>query len=139
MRRLILLLLLAAASLAGCAGTEVGYRGTISTGYNPDLVYAAPGVQVIADYNEPIFYADNFYWRYYNDRWFRSPRYDRGWSYATPPRVIARIDNPYRYRYYRPQGYVVRGERTYRGAPVYRDRGRPIYRQPIRDRRDRRY
>ena len=32
----------------GCTG-EIGYTSGVSGGYGPDLVYAAPGVQVIAD------------------------------------------------------------------------------------------
>jgi len=62
----------------GCAGT---YTTTAKVGdpYGPDLVYAAPGVQVIADYNEPIFYSNGFYWRYYGNTWYRSSYYTGGW------------------------------------------------------------
>ena len=73
--------------------------------YGPDLVYAAPGVQVIADYDEPIFYSDGSYWRYYGNTWYRSPRYSGGWAYATPPAAVLHIDRPYAYAHYRPSGW----------------------------------
>ena len=50
-------LLAAAVAASGCAATVT------SDAYGPDLVYVSPGVQVIADYHEPIFYSDGYYWR----------------------------------------------------------------------------
>jgi hypothetical protein len=101
-----------ALAVTGCAGT---YTTTATVGpdpYGPDLVYAAPGVQVIADYNEPIFYADGFYWRYSGNAWYRSTYYTGGWAFAPPPPVILRINRPYAYVHYRPQGWT---PRPYRG------------------------
>ena len=134
MRRIILLGLVSAA-LGGCyTNGEVAYSGGVTaTAVAPDLVYAAPGVQVIADYDEPIFYSDNFYWRYYGGTWYRSSWYTGGWVYASPPRAIVSINRPYAYVHYRPHGYVarnrpyVRDNRTYRGQPTVRD-NRTYYR-----------
>ena len=78
--------------------------------YGPELVYAGPGVQVIADYSEPIFYADGFYWRSYGGHWYRSPYYTGGWAYyPSPPVVITRIQRPHQYSHYRPYGWRGRG------------------------------
>ena len=85
---------------AGCTAAVT------SDPYPPDLVYVSPGVQVIADYNEPIFYSDGLYWRYSNNSWYRSRYYTGGWVYATPPAAVLRIDRPYGYARYRPHGYV---------------------------------
>ena len=138
MRRFIIGLLLT----AGCAGSgsgTVGYHGSgavYGSSYDsygsPDLVYVSPGVQVIADYNEPIFYTDGLYWRYYNGVWYQSRMYTGGWAYASPPRSLLRIDRPYAYVRYRPRGYVSRRP-TYRDdrRPVYRD-NRPVYRDQSR-------
>ena len=53
-----------AAFLLGAGVVATGCTATVASDpYPPDLVYAAPGVQVIADYNEPIFYSDGYYWR----------------------------------------------------------------------------
>ena len=60
MQRLTLLTVFTAALATGCAA-RVGYSASASgTAYGPDLVYVAPGVRVIADYDQPIFYADNW-------------------------------------------------------------------------------
>jgi hypothetical protein len=113
-------ILLAAALLGGCTGT-VGYSASVSTqGYAPELVYAAPGVQVIADYDEPIFYADNYYWRFDGGTWYRSTVYSGGWAYASPPSVIVQIGQPQRYVHYRPQGWTPR-----RVEPAPRDHREP--------------
>jgi hypothetical protein len=127
------LLFAAAATLGGCyASGDVGYRANYSSGpaYNgdayvasPDLVTVSPGVQVVADYDEPVFYTDGFYWRYYNNGWYRSNNYAAGWNYYDrPPVAVLRIDRPYAYAHYRPAGYVARGNRrAYRPAePINR-------------------
>jgi hypothetical protein len=137
------LLFAASAALGGCyASGDVGYRATYSSGYSgdayvgsPDLVTVSPGVQVVADYDEPVFYTDGFYWRYYNNGWYRSNNYATGWSYYDrPPVAVLRIDRPYAYAHYRPQGYVARGNRSrYRAPePIARDRRVNTYRpEPV--------
>jgi hypothetical protein len=123
MRYLISTLLL---SLAACTGSAT-YRGT-ATYDTPELVYAEPGVQVTVDSDDPVFYADNYYWRNDGGRWYRSNYYNRGWVYANPPQVVARIQSPARYRHYRPQGYTVRRHDD-RGRTVIRDRRGGYYRR----------
>src|SRR3954463_7189061 len=107
MRRTILLVLAAGALATGCyAHGDVGYSGTAyATTSSPDLAYVAPGVQVIADYDEPIFYSDGYYWRLSGNAWYRSPYYTGGWVYASPPSAILRIERPYAYVHYRPSGW----------------------------------
>jgi hypothetical protein len=131
--RYILPALVTAALATGCYGTthaSYGY-GVTATTVAPDLVYVSPGVQVIADYDEPVFYADNFYWRESGGVWYRSRYHTHGWAYASPPRVVLSIDRPYAYRHYRPTGYVARDRRraqpVYQPAPVVRDH-RPVVR-----------
>lgn len=149
MRGIILSAALGAAALTGCYATgDVGYSGTYSAtadGYaaTPDLVTVQPGVQVVADYDEPVFFVDGFYWRFYDGFWYRSNNYYSGWYfYERPPTAVLRIDRPYAYRHYRPSGYVARRNVRYRPpetivrdhrapAPVYREApGRaPVYRE----------
>ena len=68
--------LLTAAAASGCfADAEVGATASYDaevTGPAPDMAEVSPGVQVVADYDEPVFYSDGFYWRYYNNIWYRS-------------------------------------------------------------------
>lgn len=100
-----------AASLAlavlGCGG---GYYqaevATTSPAY-PQYVEAAyidPHVQVIVDSDVPMFYSDNYYWRYYGNTWYRSPYADTGWvaiEYYSLPEPVRRIQRPERYVHYR--------------------------------------
>lgn len=67
----------------------------------PDLVYVSPGVQVIANYREPIFYSDNYYWRYSGNVWYRSSVHTRGWVRYQAPSAVLRIESPSAYVYYR--------------------------------------
>src|SRR5215471_8443274 len=123
-------LLAAVIALASCtatiSGEAYGPGPAYAPGYGPDLVAVSPGVSVIADYDEPIFYSDGFYWRYYGGGWYRSTYYTGGWVYASPPAAILRIDRPYAYRHYRPagwQGHVARPQpypagSGWRGGPA---------------------
>ncbi len=135
MRYILPAALLSAVLATGCYATTSGSAGygVTATTVAPDLVYVSPGVQVIADFDEPVFYADNFYWRQSGGTWYRSRYHTGGWIYASPPRAVLSIDRPYAYRHYRPQGYVSRGgyrqQPAYRNQPVVRDhRAQPVYR-----------
>ena len=110
-------LLIAVLAGAGCTAAVA------SDPYGPDLVYVSPGVQVIADYNEPIFYSNGLYWRYYGNTWYRSNYYTGGWVYATPPPAVLGIDRPYGYARYRPQGWVARPRGYAPAAPAQRSGG----------------
>lgn len=108
-RYLVPLILGAALALASaCAGTTYTASATLRT---PDLVFVQPGVYAVANYAEPVFYANNFYWRYDRGAWFRSPRFTGGWQFVRqPPPVIRRIDRPTA-RYVRRGGRVFIEER----------------------------
>lgn len=118
---------LVAGLLAGGAwGTGCATTGSAAV-YGPDLVYVSPGVQVIADWDEPIFYSDGYYWRNGGGVWYRSSYYDRGWVYARPPGAVLSIHSPHVYRHYRPQGWAPRGRAApvVRGGPPPRSAGPP--------------
>jgi hypothetical protein len=157
--RLFLFVPLLIALASGCYATTstgyVGYSGTATvTTVAPDLVYVSPGVQVIADYDEPIFYSDGFYWRESGGIWYRSSVHTGGWVTYSAPRHIVGIRDRHTYRHYRPAGYtprhrdnraydrrapVTRDNRTYdRRAPVTRDNRTYDRREPaVRDNRAR--
>lgn len=94
----------AAASLAGCMGTgEVEYAGAVHVS-SPELIELQPGVMVVADADEPLFYAVGYYWLYRDGYWLRSNDYRRGFvrvelSYV--PQRIRVIDRPQVYVQYR--------------------------------------
>jgi hypothetical protein len=153
MKRIHLLLIAASLGmlLSGCV---VRAHGGARVGYvQPELVYVSPGVQVVADYDEPIFYSEGYYWRYYGGIWYRSSYHNYGWVHVrTAPVYVARIGyhnhrNYVRYRggsrarydhYRNPpprQGPVVRDHRDNRPyvRPAPQPRG-PV----VRDHRDNR-
>jgi hypothetical protein len=158
MRVLIAAGLLAAAAGAGGCYASAGYSSGYSTGYvapapayattttvsvdtyQPDLVDVGGGVQVIADYDEPVFYTDNFYWRFYGGTWYRSNVYNSGWTvYNDVPYSVRRIDRPTAYVRYRPAGYTPRARREPYGRDNrgYERRGyeRPAPAPVVRDHR----
>ena len=98
MRRLLIPVVLALVS--SCVG-EGSVAYTTPSG-SVSMVEVNPGVYAVANYDEPVFYSDNFYWRYYGNRWYRSNWYTGGWAVASPPSAVLRIDRPYRYTHYRP-------------------------------------
>ena len=133
--------LVLAMGMGGCfADGQVGY----SAGYigpqavvvgQPGLVEIQPGVQVVqADYDYPVFYSDNLYWRYDGGTWYSSRWHDRGWatSYSVPARVRG-IDRPYGYAHYRGgNGGYRGGNGGYRGGygavrPNYNGAGREYH------------
>ncbi|HEX5060488.1 MAG TPA: hypothetical protein VFV99_14070 [Kofleriaceae bacterium] len=119
MRKLIPLIISAALGSCYTSGSvEYASSGVV------DLAYVAPGVSVIANYGEPIFYSDGAYWYNAYGGWYRSPYYTGGWKYVQyPPYRISQIRAPLAYRYYRPYGYVPR----YRPVPANRIRTPHIY------------
>ena len=114
----------------GCAASgQVQYSAQVTP---PELVYINPEVQVIADYGEPIFYKDNYYWRYDGGVWYRSPRHTSGWlRIEVVPIAIRRIESPTAYIHYRGEarassdrGPVIRDHRASPPAaspPIARD------------------
>jgi hypothetical protein len=131
MLRTILPGTIAIALACGCATGEVGYTASVNaTVDTPDLVTVSPGVQVIADYDEPIFYSDGFYWRFYDGVWYRSSFYTGGWTFVdAPPVAIVEINRPEMYRHYHPAGYVVR----HRPVPSRRIERPPVVRAEQRE------
>lgn len=108
--------LLLAAMLAffqlGCVAT-VAYSAPVAP---TRLVVVSPGVWVVYDYPEAIFYTDDAYWWWNGGTWYRSRYADDGWV------VVRVVPAPLR-QVRRPQGYV-----HYRvGAQT-----RPVPRQHVR-------
>jgi hypothetical protein len=123
-----LALLLSASLAAACAGeAAVRYSGDATT---PDLVAIDidPSVMVVANADEPIFYTENTYYLYRNDRWYRSASHRSGWKrIETPPERLSRIEQPRTYVHYRPEANTPRTTLNQRDqvAPTPDDRNQP--------------
>lgn len=115
MKKILLLVVTAVGSSAGCyTRGDVGMSGTYSTGGGyyasggPQLYYYSPGVSVVAYSDDPVFYSDNYYYRYNNGIWYQSPYWNSGWqvSYNVPYGVRS-IDRPHSYARFQPgQGWT---------------------------------
>jgi hypothetical protein len=120
MQTLLLRSVLFIALAGGCAGSgQLTYAAEATT---PELVVISPGVQVIADFDEPIFYSGNYYWRNQGGYWYRSAYHTRGWARVdVAPVEIRTIERPSAYVHYRgPTRAHVSHERP-TPAPVVRD------------------
>ncbi len=138
MRRLIMALALGSGALVatGCAGGTGRATYSVSSGgyvdTSPELAYVSPGVYVVADYDEPIFYSNNSYWRNNNGVWYSSNRYNGGWRYSSAPRALVSINRPSAYVRYRPTTrYQARAD----GRVIVRDHRRSDRRNDRRYRR----
>lgn len=109
MKQLIAKTLMAAAL---CSATSACYSDEPPPQYageddgTGDLVEVSPGVEVLADYGEPIFFSDDYYWVQRGGLWFQSTWYGGGWVRAghVPGGVIG-IPHPEMYVHYRPAGW----------------------------------
>src|SRR5262245_33244430 len=93
-----------ALSLASCYGTgDVEYSGEVRV-TSPELVVLSPGVSVIADADEPLFYSDGYYYLYRDGYWLRSATFRSGFArvdFTYVPQRIRVIERPQMYVQYR--------------------------------------
>ncbi|MGE5183635.1 MAG: hypothetical protein ACM31C_16300 [Acidobacteriota bacterium] len=94
----------------------------------------SPGVQVVADADEPLFFADGYYWLYRDGVWLRSDSYRGGFARIdvnVVPGEIRDIRQPQMYAHYRRHA----GQQNYARGSQIRERqpARPqgTYQQPM--------
>lgn len=88
--RKMILLGITAFWLIALAG-PVWARVNVQVGINlPSIVFSSPpelivlpetDVYVVPDIEADVFFYEGFWWRSWNNRWYRSRNYDRGWTY----------------------------------------------------------
>jgi hypothetical protein len=72
----------------------------------PALVEVSPGIQVVPEYEQEVFFVDGWYWHRAGRTWYRTRDHRGGWVVAhgrEVPRGLLRIP-PGRYRHYRAEG-----------------------------------
>jgi hypothetical protein len=130
MTKRLAFMLAASLGLGACAGSgtaRVEYASV--TVRSPELVTIDDDVYVLADADEPVFYADDSYWLYRDDRWYRSRSYDRDWVYVSSPSPrVRRINEPTAYVRYRSRNQEARNTPRPAPAPV-RERWRDDLRE----------
>jgi hypothetical protein len=103
--------MLIAAALTGCFAT-VGEDGQMAGGgvsmsiripMEPVLLVVQPGVSVVRDYDEEIFFSNGYYWARQDQRWYRARDSRSQWSRMDDRNVPVAIvqSPPDRYRHYR--------------------------------------
>jgi hypothetical protein len=101
----------------------------------PELVEVQPGIQVIYDYDQPVFFSDGFYWRQEGGIWYSSRVHTGGWGRANPPERFRTI-NSSAYVHYRPANYQPRvrdhREPVRQPEPMVRDHRTEVRPEPVR-------
>jgi hypothetical protein len=78
---------------------------TISFPAPPPLVVVQPGIQVVEDNDDEIFFTDGFYWHRRDGHWFRTKEHNGKWVVVEErvvPAPLVRM-TPGQYRRYRKQ------------------------------------
>jgi hypothetical protein len=55
---------------------------TITFAAPPPLVVVQPGLQVVEDFDDEVFFVEGFYWARRDGRWFRTKNYRGGWVFV---------------------------------------------------------
>ncbi len=115
-RKLVLALGLAAVAGPAAAEAHVWIQMNLPVAL-PPLVVVQPGVQVVQDYDEEIFFSGGFYWVQRDGYWYRARDPRARWYYVRPayvPVAIARMP-PGQYRHWHGHGWKGEGEGHGRG------------------------
>ena len=87
-----------------------------------NYVYISPEVQVIENYDYPVFFYGGLYYRNEGGVWYSSSWHDRGWAASyNAPTYITRIDRPTAYVHYHAD------VNARAGMPGYRAPSRPVF------------
>jgi hypothetical protein len=119
MKRLVLLLALVASLAPAAARAQVGVSVNIGLPVAPPLVVVQPGVQIVENYDEEVFFTNGWYWCRRPNGWFRARSPRASFVFVQPryvPATLVRIP-PGQYRHWRREehpewaGHHHRGER----------------------------
>lgn len=109
-RKLVLALALAGVATPAHAGAHVWIQMNLPA-VLPPLVVVQPGVQVVQDYDEEIFFSGGFYWVRRDGYWYRAADPRARWYYvpsAAVPVAVARMP-PGQYRHWHGHGWRAQG------------------------------
>src|SRR6266545_6803288 len=103
MKRLALLLGLALSSLPAPARAQVGVQIHVALPAAPSLVVVQPGIQVVENYDEEIFFTGGWYWVQRDGGWYRARSPRAAFVQCHPRYVPARLVRlpPGQYRHWR--------------------------------------
>ena len=101
MRTPKMLLVASALALPAFAQVEVSVQlPTITFNAPPPLVVIEPGVQVVEDNDEEVFFVNEYYWVRRGPRWYRTKDHRGGWVIVdgpgVPPSLVRVPEGKYR-------------------------------------------
>ncbi len=103
----------------------------------PRMVVVSPGVQVVPEVNEEVFFHDGWYWVRRDTAWYRSRDHRGGWVLVPPrgipPRLVA-LPPPGHYRNWKAEKEHMKAER--KAEHRAEKRHERMEREHDRDRRD---
>ncbi len=111
MRTKTLIVLASLVSVPAFAQVEISVQlPTITFNAPPPLVVVEPGVQVVEDNDEEVYFVDNYYWVRRGPRWYRTRDHHGGWAVVdgpgVPPSIVRMPEGKYR-RYKRGKAVVI--------------------------------
>lgn len=80
----------------------------------PRLVVVAPGIQVVPQVREEVFFHDGWYWARRDAAWYRSRDHRGGWVLVPPPAIPSRFGSlppPGHYRNWKAEKEAAKAER----------------------------
>jgi hypothetical protein len=102
MKRLALLFALVLSSVPAFARAQVGVQIHVGLPAAPPLVVVRPGIQVVENYDEEVFFTNGWYWTRRDNGWYRARAPRAAFVYVEPRRVpggLVRIP-PGQYRHW---------------------------------------
>ena len=87
MRRLILTFVFSVSTIPAIAHAQVAVDIRIGFPAPPPLVVVSPGVQVVPDYGEEVFFVNGWYWLRRDEVWYRTRDHRGGWV-MVPRRAV---------------------------------------------------
>ena len=87
MRTLVVCALLLASLVPTPARAQAAVDVRIGFPTPPPLVVVRPGIQVVPDYDEEVFFTRGWYWLRRDERWYRTRDHRGGWV-AVPRSVV---------------------------------------------------
>ena len=113
MRNLLLatIVALVCVPLAPARAQQVAVRVTFAT--PPPLVVVEPGIQVVPDYDEEVFFVDGWYWHRAGAVWYKTRDHRGGWVVVEPRYVPARLVKipPGHYKHWKAEKRMEKEER----------------------------
>jgi hypothetical protein len=101
MRKSVIVCALVVSAASAPARAQVAVDVRIGFPSPPPLVVVSPGVQVVPDYDEEVFFVDGWYWLRSDASWYRTRDYRGGWALvparAVPVALVSLTPGQYRH------------------------------------------